>query len=47
MEIQMIKKSERETTLDIKKQGERSGVINTSIIKKIQNIEESQMQKIP
>ena len=41
MEIGSIKKSQRKTTLEIKKKlGKRSGVINTSITNRIQETEE-------
>jgi predicted nucleic acid-binding Zn-ribbon protein len=40
MEIEMIKKSKRETTLKIENLGRRSGVIDTSITNRIQEIEE-------
>jgi hypothetical protein len=40
MEIEIIKKSQRETTLEIENLGKRSGVIDTSITNRIQEIEE-------
>ena len=41
MEIGSIKKSQRKTTLEIKKKlGKRSGVIDTSITNRIQETEE-------
>jgi chromosome segregation ATPase len=40
MEIETIKKSQRETTLELESLGRRSGVINASITKRIQEIEE-------
>ena len=41
MEIETIKKSQRETTLEIENLGKRSGVIDASIItNRIQEIEE-------
>ena len=40
MEIETIKKSQRETTLELKNLGKRSGVINASITNRIQEIEE-------
>jgi len=40
MEIEIIKKSQRETTLDIENLGKRSGVIDASITNIIQEIEE-------
>jgi hypothetical protein len=51
MEIETIKKkSQRETILELENLGKRSGVIDASITKRIQEIEEkreSQVQKIP
>ena len=40
MEIKTIKKSQRETTLEIENLGKRSGVIDASITNRIQEIEE-------
>jgi len=40
MEIETIKKSQSETTLEIENQGKRSGVIDASITNRIQEIEE-------
>jgi predicted nucleic acid-binding Zn-ribbon protein len=40
MEIETIKKSQRETTLEIGNLGNRSGVIDASITNRIQEIEE-------
>ena len=40
MEIETIKKSQRETTLEIENLGKRSGVIDASITNGIQEIEE-------
>ena len=40
MEIKRIKKSQRETTLEIENLGKRSGVIDASITNRIKNIEE-------
>jgi IS30 family transposase len=40
MELETIKKSQRETTLKLKNLGKRSGVINASITNRIQEIEE-------
>jgi hypothetical protein len=40
MAIETIKKSQRETTLEIENIGKRSRVIDTSITKRIQEIEE-------
>ena len=39
MEVETIKKSKRETTLEVENPGKRSGVINASITNKIQEIE--------
>jgi septation ring formation regulator EzrA len=48
MEIETIKKAQRETTLELENLGKRSGVIDASITNRIQEIEEreSQVQKI-
>jgi predicted nucleic acid-binding Zn-ribbon protein len=40
MEIETIKKSQRETTLEIENLVKRSGIIDASITNKIQEIEE-------
>jgi uncharacterized coiled-coil protein SlyX len=40
MEIKSIKTSQRETTLEIENLGKKSGVIDTSITNRIQEIEE-------
>ena len=40
MEVETIKKSQRETTLEIENLGKRSGVIDASIINRIQDMEE-------
>jgi predicted transcriptional regulator len=40
MEIEIIKKSQREVTLEMGKLGKRSGVTNASITNRIQKIEE-------
>jgi prefoldin subunit 5 len=40
MEIETIKKSQRETALEIENLGKKSGVIDTSITNRIQEIEE-------
>jgi hypothetical protein len=40
MEIETIKKSKRETTLEIENPGKKSRVIDTSITNRIQDIEE-------
>jgi hypothetical protein len=45
MELETIKKSY--STLELENLGKRSGVIDTSITNRIQEIEESQVQKIP
>jgi hypothetical protein len=47
MEIETIKKSKRETMLEMENLGNRSGVIDPSITNRIQEIEVSQLQKIP
>jgi predicted nucleic acid-binding Zn-ribbon protein len=49
MEIETIKKSQREINLEIKNLGKRSGVIDASITNRVQKIEDriSQVQKIP
>ena len=46
MEIKTIQKSQRETTLEIENLGKKSGVTNASITDRIQETEESQVQKI-
>jgi chromosome segregation ATPase len=45
MEIETVKKSQRETNLELENLGKRSGVIDASITNRIQEIEER--QKIP
>jgi uncharacterized coiled-coil protein SlyX len=40
MELETIKKSQRETTLELENLGKRSGVIDASITNRIQEIEE-------
>jgi prefoldin subunit 5 len=40
MEIETIKKSQRETTLELENLGKRSGVIDANITNRIQEIEE-------
>ena len=40
MEVETIKKSQRETTLERENLGKRSGVIHTSITNRIKEIEE-------
>ena len=48
MEVETIKKSQRETTLEIEVLGKKSGTIDASISKRIQKTKrESQVQKIP
>jgi hypothetical protein len=47
MNIETIKKSQRDTTLEVENLGKRSGVIDTHITNRIEEIEESQVQKIP
>ena len=47
MEIETITKSKRETILELENLGKRSGVIDASITNRIQEIEESQVLKIP
>jgi prefoldin subunit 5 len=47
MEVEIIKKSQRETTLEIEKLGKRSGDIDATITNRIQEKDkESQVQKI-
>jgi prefoldin subunit 5 len=46
IEVEKIKKSQRETTLEIENLGKRSGVIDASITNRIQELEEYQVQKI-
>ena len=41
MEIETIKKSQRETTLGLENLGKKSGVIDASITNRIQEIEEN------
>jgi predicted nucleic acid-binding Zn-ribbon protein len=41
MEIETIKKSQRETTLEVENLGKRSGVIETRITNRINEIEKS------
>ena len=41
MEVETIKKSQRETTLEIENLGKKSGAIDASITNRIQEIEES------
>ena len=40
MEIETIKKSQRETTLELENLGKRSGIIDARITNRIQEIEE-------
>jgi len=40
MEIEAIKKAQRETTMDIENQRKRQGAVDTNITKRIQEIEE-------
>ena len=40
MEVETIKKSQRETTLELENLGKRSGVIDANITNRIQEIEE-------
>ena len=47
IEVQKTKKSQRETTLEIENPGKKSGAIDANINNRIQEIEESQMPKIP
>jgi hypothetical protein len=49
MKVKIIKKTQRETTLEIETLGKKSGTIDTSISNRIQEMEEreSQVQKIP
>jgi prefoldin subunit 5 len=47
MELETIKKSQKETTLEIEILGKKSGTIDASISNKIQEMEEFQVQKIP
>jgi septal ring factor EnvC (AmiA/AmiB activator) len=41
MEIETIKKSQRETTLEIENLGQRSGIIDASITNRIQEVQEN------
>ena len=48
MEVETIKKTQRETTLEIEVLGKKSGTIDRSISNRIQRWKkESQVQKIP
>jgi prefoldin subunit 5 len=47
MEVETIKKSQRETTMEIESLRKKGGTIDTSITNRIQEIEEAQVQKIP
>ena len=47
MEVEIIKKSQRETTLEIENLGKRSGIIiDASITSQIQEIGESKVQNV-
>ena len=49
MEVETIKKTQRETTLEIETLGKKSGTIDVSISNRIKKMEEkkSQVQKVP
>ena len=47
MEVETIKKSQRETTLETENLGKKSGAIGANITNRIQEKRESQVQKIP
>ena len=49
MEVETIKKTQRERTLEIESLGKKSGTIDVSISNRIKKMEEkkSQVQKIP
>ena len=47
MEVETIKKTKMETTLEIETLGKKSETIVVSISNRIQETEESQVQKIP
>ena len=49
MEVETMKKTQRETTLEIETLGKKSGTIDVSISNRIKKMEEkkSQVQKIP
>jgi hypothetical protein len=48
MEVEIIAKSQRETTLERENRGKKSGAIDASITNRIQEIEEIiSVQKIP
>jgi prefoldin subunit 5 len=47
VEIETMKKSQRETTLEIENLGKKSGLINANITKRIQEIQQSKkMQNV-
>jgi prefoldin subunit 5 len=46
-EVETIKKTQNETTLEIETLGKKSGTIDVSISNRMQEMEESQVQKIP
>jgi phage-related protein len=46
-EVDTIKKTQSEATLEIETLGKKSGTIDESISNRIQEMEESQVQKIP
>ena len=46
-EVETTKKSKRETTLEIENHGKKSGAVDENIKNRIQEIEESQMLRIP
>jgi prefoldin subunit 5 len=47
IEVETIRKSQRKTTLDIENLGKKTGDIEASITNRIQETEESQVEKIP
>jgi hypothetical protein len=47
MEVGTIKKTQRKTTLEIETIGKKSGTIDTNISNRIQEMEESRVQKSP
>ena len=46
IEIETIKKTQRETTLEIETLGKKSGTIDASISNRIKELEEMQMEKM-
>ena len=46
-EVKTTRKSQRETILEIENLGKKSGIIDANISNRIQEIEESQILKIP